>query len=74
MIITGKANSEKSFVIDRLHCLLKHKCIITALFRIAAYNINGKTLHYFLKLPIRGRRNEDLKGSALAELQENMKI
>ena len=73
LIITGKAGSGKSFLIDRLRNLLQSRCIICAMFGIAAYNVNGKTLHYLLKLPIKGKRNADLEGSALTELQENFK-
>ena len=59
-LIVGKAGCGKSFLIDRLRYALGVKCIISALFGIAAFNVNGKTLHYLLKLPIRGRRNCEL--------------
>lgn len=45
------------------------KCIVSALFGIAAFNVNGKTLHYLLKLPIRGRRNCELNEVPLAQVQ-----
>lgn len=48
-------------------------CVVSALFGIAAFNISGKTLHYLLKLPIKGRRNCELNGAALAQLQENVR-
>ena len=73
MIVTGKAGCGKSFLINRLRFLLKSNCIVSALFGIAAYNINGSTLHYLLKLPIRCKRNCELTGPALLDLQERFK-
>ena len=73
LIITGKAGSGKSFLIERLRNLLQSKCLICAMFGIAAFNVNGKTLHWLLRLPIKGKRNADLEGSALSELQKNLK-
>ena len=72
LIITGKAGCGKSFVIDRIRNLLRSKCIVSAMFGIAAFNVSGKTLHHLLKLPIKGKRNCELKGPALFELQENL--
>ena len=73
LITTGKAGCGKSFIIDRLRNLLKSKCIVTALFGIAAFNVSGKSLHFLLKLPIRGKRNSELQGSALSQIQDNLK-
>ncbi|XP_066910626.1 uncharacterized protein [Clytia hemisphaerica] len=70
MIITGQAGCGKSFLINRLRYLLNESCLVTSLFGIAAFNINGSTLHYLLKLPIRNKRNHDLNGNVLLELQE----
>ena len=61
-----------NLLIDRIRHLLRDKCLITALFGLAAYNVSGKTLHCLLKLPIRGKRNCDLDGSQLMDLQENL--
>ena len=71
LLMIGKAGCGKSFLINRLRYALGKKCIISALFGIAAFNIDGKTLHYLLKLPIRGKRNCDLNGIALSQVQEN---
>jgi len=40
------------------------------MFGIAAFNIRGKTLHYLLKLPIRGKRKKDLNGEPLVQIQD----
>ena len=71
MIITGKAGSGKSFLIDRLRNALGERCQVSAMFGIAAFNVKGKTLHYLLKLPIRGKRKKDLNGEPLAQIQEH---
>lgn len=55
LLLTGKAGTGKSFLIDRLRFLLQGKYIISALFGFAAYNVFGKTLHNFLKLSMRGK-------------------
>ena len=68
MIIKGLAGSGKSFVIDAISSLLKQCCIVIAFFGIAAFNVNGKTLHSLLRLPIRGKN----KGFALIKLQEDL--
>ncbi|MEO0686410.1 MAG: hypothetical protein AAFY76_15565, partial [Cyanobacteria bacterium J06649_11] len=57
ILVTGKARSGKSFLIDRIKNSLGVKCQGSAMFGIAAFNVKGKTLHYFLKLPIRGKKN-----------------
>ena len=44
----------------------------SSFFGIASFNVKGKTLHSLLRLPIRGKYRHDLKGSALAKLQEDL--
>jgi PIF1 helicase. len=70
LLVIGKAGCGKSFLIDRVKYALGTKCQVSALFGIAAFNIKGKTLHYLLKLPIRGKRRHDLNGVPLAQVQE----
>ncbi|XP_066929609.1 uncharacterized protein [Clytia hemisphaerica] len=72
MILTGIAGSGKSYLINCIKRLLGEKCSLTAFFGIAAFNINGKTLHTTLQLPIRGKNKHELKGKALEILQEGM--
>ncbi len=68
MIITGQAGSGKSYLIDCLRNFLGSVCIICSYLGIAAFNVQGQTLHSLLHLPIRGRNEWDLKGSALRKL------
>lgn len=56
-------------MINALRSLLNDCCIVSSYFGIAAYNINGITLHSLLKLPIRGMNKCDLKGPTLNKLQ-----
>ena len=72
MMVTGLAGCGKSYVINNIRALLKEKCLVTAYFGIAAFNIKGKTLHSLLNLPIRGRNCHDLKGDALSNLQNKL--
>ena len=73
IMITGQGGSGKSFVINAVRSLLQSKCIVASCFGIAAFNIQGVTLHSLLRLPIRGKNNCDLKGTALAKLQMRLK-
>ena len=72
MILTGAAGCGKSFVINCIRQELGECCAVTSYFGIAAFSINGETLHSLLQLPIRNRKKADLKGSALARLQERL--
>ncbi|XP_066932700.1 uncharacterized protein [Clytia hemisphaerica] len=48
-------------------------CLLTSYFGIAAFNINGRTLHSTLKLPIRSKLKHELKGKSLDNLQTGLK-
>ena len=68
MIITGQGGSGKSYIIDALRDLLRSSCLVCSYFGIAAFNVRGYTLHSIFHLPIRGKRNSDLKGQSLQKL------
>ena len=72
MIITGIAGSGKSYLINCIKKLIGDKCLLTAFFGIAAFNINGKTIHSTLQLPIKNKRNHELKGNSLKKIQEDL--
>lgn len=72
LLVKGIAGSDKSYVIDALRNLLQAKCRVLAYTGKAAYNVNGVTSHSLLKLPIGSKRNQDLKGIALSQLQDNL--
>ena len=60
MIIYGTAGTGKSYLIDAIASELKHDCCITATTGIAAFNINGVTIHSLLQLPIRNQGAKEL--------------
>ena len=73
MIIYGTAGTGKSHLIHAIASQMKHDCCLTATTGIAAFNINGVTIHSLLQLPIRNHGAKDLEGSALMRLQEKLK-
>ena len=52
--------------------MLQAKCRVLAYTGKAAYNVNGVTSPSLLKLPIASKTNQDLKGIALSQLQDNL--
>ena len=73
MIIYGTAGTGKSYLIHAIASQLKEDCCLTATTGIAAFNINGVTIHSLLQLPIRNQNAKELEGAALMRLQERMK-
>ena len=63
---------ERVYVINCIRTLLGDRCEVSAYFGIAAFNVNGKTLHSLLRLPIKNKNMVDLKGSSLLRLQDSM--
>ena len=60
MIVCGTAGTGK--VINALKQVLEEKCLATATTGIAAFGINGQTLHSAAQLPIRDHR--ELQGDS----------
>ena len=56
LIITGLAETGKSYLIETIRYLLQKKCLTLAYFGIAAFHIDGSTLHKILQLPIGPKR------------------
>lgn len=52
--------------------MLQRKCKVLAYTGKAPFNVNGVTLHSLLKLPIGSKRQCDLKGIPLQQLQSNL--
>lgn len=71
-LVKGIAGSGKSYVIDALRNLLQTNCRVLAYTGKAASNVSGITLHSLLKLPIGTKRLNDLKGTALHQLQSDL--
>jgi len=63
---------QEKVVIDAVRNVLKKKCQALAYTGRASFNVNGVTLHSFLKLPIGSKRLFELKGIALQQLQSNL--
>ncbi len=67
MIVSGTAGTGKTYLISAVKQVLGAHCIVTATTEIAAFSINGQTLHSAAQLPIREYR--DLQGDSLQRLQ-----
>ena len=71
MIISGTAGTGKSFLINCLKALLKYSVRVAAPTGVAAFNVQGSTLHSLLHLPIKGEFRE-LQRELLQNLQETL--
>lgn len=71
MIISGTAGTGKSYLIHCLRLLLQDRVRVAAPTGVAAFNVDGCTLHSLLDLPTRGEfRN--LQGDQLQRLQDRL--
>ena len=69
MIVSGTAVTGKSYLIHCLRLLLQHEVVVAAPTCVAAFNIDGHTLHSLFSLPTRGEF-KDLDGERLTKLQQ----
>ena len=72
LIVIGEGGTGKSFLINAIRNYLKEKSIITATTGKASFNINGVSIHSFLKLPIGKMSQKELSGQSLSGLQNNL--
>ena len=70
MIVSGTAGTGKSHLIHCLRLLLQRQLVVAAPTGVAAFNIDGHTLHSLLSLPTRGEF-KDLEGERLTKLQQS---
>ena len=70
MIVSGTAGTGKSYLIHCLRLLLKNQLRVAAPTGVAAFNIQGHTLHSLFSLPTKGEFKE-LEGNCLRELQHS---
>ena len=70
MIVSGTAGTGKSYLIHCLRLLLQHQLCVAAPTGVAAFNVDGHTLHSLLSLPVRGEF-KDLEGERLNKLQQS---
>ena len=73
LIIIGEGGTGKSFLINTIRNLLKEKCVVTATTGKASFNISGMTIHSLLKLPVSKISQNDLSGSSLESLQQDLR-
>ena len=73
MTVSGTAGTGKSYLIHCLQLLLQHQLCVAAPTGVAAFNVNGHTLHSLLSLPVRGEF-KDLEGERLNKLQQSFSV
>ena len=71
MIVSGTAGTGKSYLIHCLRLLLGDKMCVAAPTGVAAFNIEGHTLHSLLSLPTKGEY-KDLEGERLHHMQQSL--
>ncbi len=71
MIVSGTAGTGKSYLIHCLRLLLNDQLRVAAPTGVAAFNINGHTLHSLFSLPTKGDF-KDLQGEHLHRLQQSL--
>ena len=69
LIVSGTAGTGKSYLIHCLRLLLDNHVRVAAPTGVAAFNIEGHTLHSLLSLPVKGDFKE-LQGERLHEMQQ----
>ena len=70
VIVSGTAGTGKSYLIHCLRLLLQHQLRVAAPTGVAAFNVDGCTLHSLLSLPTKGDV-KDLEGERLNKLQQS---
>ena len=71
MIVSGTAGTGKSYIIHCLRLLLGDRVRVAAPTGVAAFNIEGHTLHSLLSLPTKGEY-KDLEGERLHHMQQSL--
>ena len=71
LIVSGTAGTGKSYLIHCLRLLLDHRVRVAAPTGVAAFNIEGHTLHSLLSFPVKGDF-KDLQGERLHDMQQSL--
>lgn len=71
MIVSGTAGTGKPYLIHCLRLLLQDQLCVAAPTGVAAFNVNGHTLHSLFSLPTKGDFR-DLEGDRLHQLQQSL--
>ena len=70
----GEGGTGKRYLINSLRRLLQNRCVVAAPTGKAAFNVKGVTLHSLLKLPVGSKRQTDLTGQSLIQIQEQLEV
>ena len=71
MIVSGTAGTGKTYLIHCIRLLLRDSVRVAAPTGVAAFNIDGHTLHSLLSLPTKGEY-KDLEGERLHHMQQSL--
>ena len=71
MIVSGTTGTGKSYLINCIRLFVQENGVVTAPTGVAAFNIDGYTLHSLLSLPVRGEY-KDLQGDHLNGMQQSL--
>ena len=71
MIVSGTAGTGKSYLIHCLRLLLRDKVRVVAPTGVAAFNVDGHTLHSLLSVPAKGEF-KNLEGEHLNRIQQSL--
>ena len=71
MIVSGTAGTGKTYLIHCIQLLLGDRVCVAAPTGVAAFNIDGHTLHSLLSLPTKGVY-KDLEGEHLHHMQQSL--
>ena len=71
MVVSGTAGTGKSYLIHCLRLLLQDRVRVAAPTGVAAFNIDGHTLHSLLSLPTKSEY-KDLEGDRLHQMQQSL--
>ena len=69
IVVSGTAGTGKSYLIQCLKLLLKDRLCVAAPTGVAAFNVDGYTLHSLLSLPVKGDF-KPLEGKRLQTIQQ----
>ena len=72
MMVSGTAGTGKSYLIQCIKQLLQDHLVVAAPTGVAAFNVNGYTIHSLLSIPVRGDF-KPLDGSRLHTIQQTLK-
>ena len=71
MVVSGTAGTGKSYLIQCLKLLLKGYLVVVAPTGVAAYNVDGSTIHSPLSIPVKGDF-KPLEGKRLQTIQHDL--